>query len=309
MDFDQPWDDDDDDEDPRRDRTPIQLPKRADIFDISTPVAIPPLPPPPSIPHPVPLTPMQPVFPQNPFSLGTTSQLPLKHITRPPVTRPFALPQTLKVIRPPRPRVGPEKHLETSSPWSKETHDRERRDRPPRSLGDDIRSPLVPQRKLNPLTPSDGFRSPALESVPEEVESPIVTKHIPKEPESEITVTKQMSKNQAELDHQTAASSSQASWTPIKPTIHHEPPRNDEDEEADDKQDTLTYFAQELATEFSGLASDDRDVLCDRNHITTYLSEMNREWKGDENPVVVANDYSKALFRSAALCDLAPEVF
>ena len=36
---------------------------------------------------------------------------------------------------------------------------------------------------------------------------------------------------------------------------------------------------------------------------------MNREWKGDENPVVFANDYSKALFRSAALCDLAPEVF
>ena len=36
---------------------------------------------------------------------------------------------------------------------------------------------------------------------------------------------------------------------------------------------------------------------------------MNREWKGDENPVVVANDYSKALHRSVALCDLAPEVF
>ena len=90
---------------------------------------------------------------------------------------------------------------------------------------------------------------------------------------------------------------------------HCEPLRNDEDEEADEKTDTLTYFAQELATEFSGLASDDRDVLCDANHITAYLSEMNLGWKGDENPVVVANEYSKALHRSAALCDLAPEVF
>ena len=42
--------------------------------------------------------------------------------------------------------------------------------------------------------------------------------------------------------------------------------------------------------------------------MTAYLSEMNREWKGDENPVVVANEYSKALHRSAASCDLAPEV-
>ena len=269
MDFDQPWDDDDDpDDDPRRNSTPIQIPnRRADIFDISTPMAThqvppspvqPPLPPPPSIPHPIPLTPVQPASPPNPFTIGTSSQLPVKHISRPQVSRPFALPKAT-VIRPPRPYVGPQKYLESPSPWKDDKHDREIRDRPHRLFGDDIKSPLVPQRKLNPQTPSSGFRSPLLDPVAEEVDSPTVTKHIPKEPEPETTVTRQMSKNQSELDHQTAASSSQSSWTPIKPIIHREPIRNDEDEEADDKEDTLTYFAQELSTEFSGLASDDRE--------------------------------------------------
>ena len=83
-----------------------------------------------------------------------------------------------------------------------------------------------------------------------------------------------MSKNQAVLDHQTVASSSQSDWTPIKPTIHRELPINDEGEEAFDESETPTYFAKELATDFSGLASDDREVLCDVNHIIAYLSEI-----------------------------------
>ena len=36
---------------------------------------------------------------------------------------------------------------------------------------------------------------------------------------------------------------------------------------------------------------------------------MNKEWKGDENHLIVANEYSKAWHRSAAMCDVAPEVF
>ena len=35
---------------------------------------------------------------------------------------------------------------------------------------------------------------------------------------------------------------------------------------------------------------------------------MNKEWKGDENHLIVANEYSKAWHRSAAMCDVAPEV-
>ena len=143
MDFDQPWDDDDDpDDDPRRNRTPIQIPnRRADIFDISTPTAThqvppspvqPPLPPPSSIPHPIPLAPMQPALPPNPFTIGTSSQLPVKHIPRSQVTRPFALPK-VPVIHPPRPLANrPQKYIESSSPWKADRHDREIRDRPPR---------------------------------------------------------------------------------------------------------------------------------------------------------------------------------
>ena len=36
---------------------------------------------------------------------------------------------------------------------------------------------------------------------------------------------------------------------------------------------------------------------------------MNKERKGDENHLIVANEYSKAWHRSAAMCDVATEVF
>ena len=115
------------------------------------------------------------------------------------MSRPFALPKAT-VIRPPRPFVGPQKYLESPSPWKVDNHDREIRDRPPRLVEDDIKSPLVPQMKSNPQTPSSGFRSRLLDLVAEEVDSPTITKHIPKEPEPERTITRQMSKKQAELD-------------------------------------------------------------------------------------------------------------
>ena len=64
-----------------------------------------------------------------------------------------------------------------------------------------------------------------------------------------------------------------------------------------------------MCQEFESADSDERVVLNDYRHCSSYLMELNVVWNKDMNKKVVGDDYCKHLSRSSAMLDTAPVQF